>query len=595
MRRKRLLWQLFPSYLFIILLSLTAITWYFAQALHDFHHTQSARDLEARARLIQDSIQKPLQKGNYVEVDSICKRLGKETATRITVIDPNGNVLGESNENPEQMENHANRPEIRMALKGDVGISTRYSTTIHQEMKYVAIPMRQNHQITGVIRTSYPLAKIEQTIGNFFFQIGLAGLIIALISAAVSLINSRRITRPLENMKAGAELYAHGNLDHRLELSNTREISALAEAMNQMAIQLDERIRFIQQQRNEHEAILSSMVEGVVAVDQRENIISINQAAAQMFEFLPFNVHGQNIQEVVKNDELYQIVSDSLKSDKPIEGEIVLRDHTERYIQTNGSALLDAEGKSVGAVIVFNDTTHLRRLEKLRSDFVANVSHELKTPVTSIKGFVETLLDGAMNNPDDSVRFLNIVAKQTDRLQSIIEDLLSLSHIEQESGNAKVALKEEPIQNVLQMAIDDCRENSATKQIQIHLSCPDIIIAEINAPLLEQAIVNLIDNAIKYSEPGKNIHVQACKTDSEIRIEVQDEGCGIAEEHLDRIFERFYRVDKARSREMGGTGLGLSIVKHIAKTHHGIVSVESTPQIGSTFTIHLPNTINTQR
>ena len=286
--------------------------------------------------------------------------------------------------------------------------------------------------------------------------------------------------------------------------------------------------------------------------------------------------------------DLHQIVLDALSSDKPVEGEIILRNHSDRYIQTHGSALRDSEGKNVGVVVVLNDTTHLRRLEKLRSDFVANVSHELKTPITSIKGFVETLQEGAINDPEDAVRFLGIVAKQTDRLNAIIEDLLSLSRIEQDSGNAKIPLNMTAIENVLQLAVEVCGDKAKSKQIRLELNCPKELIAKINAPLLEQAIVNLVDNAIKYSDPGREIHIEAAKNHSEVFIRVRDEGCGIAEDHLDRIFERFYRVDKARSRDMGGTGLGLSIVKHIAKTHQGNVTVESTPQVGSTFTLHLP-------
>jgi len=232
--------------------------------------------------------------------------------------------------------------------------------------------------------------------------------------------------------------------------------------------------------------------------------------------------------------------------------------------------------------------TRLKKLEKVRRDFVANVSHELRTPVTSIKGFVETLLDGAMNNPQELQRFLQIVAAQTDRLNAIIEDLLTLSRIEQEAEKAEIALSFGSIKAVLQTAIEVCRPKAANKEIELDLTCDDALQAPINPPLLEQAIINLIDNAIKYSPPGQSVHIEADCDGGEVRVQVRDHGCGIGREHLPRIFERFYRVDKARSRTLGGTGLGLAIVKHIAQAHHGRASVESVLGQGSVFYIHLP-------
>ncbi|RJP22619.1 MAG: HAMP domain-containing histidine kinase [Candidatus Omnitrophota bacterium] len=591
MPRKRLLWQLYPSYVLITLLSLISISWYFAQALHDYHYRQSVSNLEARARLLKAYLINLIDQEDNHALNSICQTLGRETATRITIVALSGLVIGESDNEPDHMENHANRPEIQSAMNGQTGISTRYSVTLGLDMIYVAIPIMKEGKNIGVIRTSFPLATIEQTLRRFIVGIAMAGFVIALFSAIVSLIISHRISHPLEQLKRGVECYASGHLEHRLFVSGTAEIAALAEAMNQMAAQLDERIRVIQQQRSEHEAILSSMIEGVLAVDQNENIISINQAAATMFEVHPADAQGKKIREVVKNAELHEFALHALSGDQPLEGEIVLHNHVERFLQTHGAALRDAQGNSAGVVIVLNDTTHLRRLEKLRSDFVANVSHELKTPVTSIKGFVETLLDGALDNPHDAKRFLGIIAKQTDRLSAIIEDLLSLSRIEQDSGKIKIHLDEEHVIQVLQLAVENCVEKAKAKQIQIKLDCPDDLTAKINSPLLEQAIVNLIDNAIKYSDAGKSVHVSASVESEEIAIRVSDEGCGIEEEHLDRIFERFYRVDKARSREMGGTGLGLSIVKHIIRTHQGFVTVESAPKIGSVFTIHLPRAV----
>ena len=242
-------------------------------------------------------------------------------------------------------------------------------------------------------------------------------------------------------------------------------------------------------------------------------------------------------------------------------------------------------------MIVLDDVTEMQRLETIRRDFVANVSHELKTPVSSIKGFVETLLDGAVDDPDDARRFLGIIGRQSDRLAAIIEDLLALSRIEQSETSGTLPVEHLPLAGILDTAADDCRPRAAERGIDLRIDCPRDLLATVNGPLLEQAVINLVDNAIKYSEPGKIVQIVAAPspTAAGVLLRVRDEGCGIAAEHLPRLFERFYRVDKARSRNLGGTGLGLSIVKHIVQAHSGTIAVESAPGVGTTFTIHLPS------
>ncbi len=357
-----------------------------------------------------------------------------------------------------------------------------------------------------------------------------------------------------------------------------------------MAVELREHIDTVMRQRNEIEAVLSSMVEGVIAVDMEERVISMNHAAARMFRCDLAEVQGRSIQEVVRNTVLQQFVKNALSSQEAVEKEIVLSSDIDRFLNGHGTLLRDAEGKQIGALIVLNDVTRLLRLEKIRREFVANVSHEIKTPITAIKGFVETLRDGAVENHEDAERFLEIIGKHVDRLEVIIEDLLSLSRIEQEAEREKVVLDEGRLKDVLETAIQVCEAGAIAKKIGVELSCAEEIVAKLDPQLLEQAIVNLIDNAIKYSNDGGTVRVEALQRESETIISVRDQGCGIEKEHLPRLFERFYRVDKARSRQLGGTGLGLAIVKHIAQAHGGRVAVESIPGKGSTFSIHLPKT-----
>jgi len=317
----------------------------------------------------------------------------------------------------------------------------------------------------------------------------------------------------------------------------------------------------------------------------------MNQAAGQLLEIDPSSVHGRAIQEVVRNIDLLRFVARTLASMWPVEGDIILHNEGERFLQAHGTILRDTQGRGMGALIVLNDVTRLRRLENVRREFVANVVHEIRTPVTSIKGFSETLLDGALEDPKNAKQFLGVIARQTDRLNAIIEDILSLSRIEQEAENAEIVLREERLVDMLQVAIQLCETKAAAENVGINLVCEEDILARINPPLLEQAVVNLIDNAIKYSGQGSVIHIEAARKEAEIIISVRDEGCGIPEEHLPRLFERFYRVDKARSRKLGGTGLGLAIVKHIIQAHGGRVTVDSTLGKGSTFQLHLPKLV----
>ena len=488
------------------------------------------------------------------------------------------------------MENHFDRPEFQTALKDQVGMEIRPSDTLDQEMMYVAVPVKDaGGNIIAVVRTSLSTTDLQGTLRLISRDIVHYGLMIAVVLAVMSFLFSWKLSRPLNLLRQGAERFAAGDLSHRLEVPESREIGTLADAMNKMARRLDERIKTIIAQKNEQQAVLSSMIEGVIAVSVDGNVLSLNNAAAKMLNESTEKAVGRSMEAVVRNTELQRFVRQALKSDKAIESHILLHEtgQPEQNIQVHGTALQDDSGK-VGVLVVMNDVTHIRRLEQVRRDFVANVSHELKTPVTSIKGFIETLLDGAMNKPEDSQRFLEIIARQTDRLNSIIDDLLTLSRVEQQSEQTELSMEPVKLKSVLAAAVSLCEIKATEKQIQISVDCEESIQHNANALLLEQAIVNLVDNAIKYSGPESRVRLAVESDEREVKIHVHDEGCGIAKEHLPRLFERFYRVDKARSRNLGGTGLGLAIVKHITQSHRGWISVESHLGEGSTFTLHLP-------
>ena len=587
-KKKRLLWQLYPSYLLITVISVMGVTWYASSSLRQFFLGQTASDLEARARLVEKQIEECLDPPDEKCVDLLCKRIGRRASTRITIILPSGKVIGDSREDPAKMDNHVDRPEFMQALTGPSGNSMRYSRTLEKNMMYVGIPVRANEQTLAVVRTSIPVTAIDVALKEIQIRIAGAGLVIALFAAALSLIVSRRITRPIEELRKGAESFARGDFQCTLPVSESEEIGGLAEAMNEMARQLHERINTIIGQRNEIEGVLCSMIEGVIAVDMDERVLSMNNAAVRMFGCNASEAQGRSIQEIVRNTVLREFVTDTLSSEKPVERDVVLSSNGDLFLSGHGTLLQDAQGKQIGALIVLNDVTRLRRLEEIRRDFVANVSHEIKTPITAIKGFVETLREGAVKNPDDAERFLGIIEKHVERLEAIIEDLLSLSRIERGTEREENELVENRVKDVLDTAIQVCEVGAVARKIDIELSCPENLSAKMEPRLLEQAVVNLLDNAVKYSNEESSIRVEASQGEGEIILSVRDEGCGIEKKHLSRLFERFYRVDKARSRQLGGTGLGLAIVKHIAQAHGGHVNVESTPGKGSTFSIYLP-------
>jgi two-component system phosphate regulon sensor histidine kinase PhoR len=588
--KKRLLWQIFPSYLVITLLALIAFSINVSFLIDRFFINQTRQTLEVRAQLAREVMETSIDAMNLEQIDAACKKLGQETKTRITVIDFSGKVLGETDRAPQTMESHLMRPEVQQALKEQVGFNIRPSATLEQRMMYVAVPVLRNNQVIAVVRTSIPLIEIQHTLNALTRSVVRYGVIIAMILAAISLWYSWRLSRPLVLLQKGAEEFTQGRLTHKLDVSGKGEIAELAKTMNTMAEELDRRIQSATRQQNEQQAVFTAMLEGVIAFDTSGKCLTLNTAAARMLGLDVYKGIGKTVGELIRNSDLQKFVQNALQSVEPSERFILIPepDTQESYIQVRTSALLDSSNKHIGALIVLNDMTRIYRLEQVRRDFVANVSHELKTPVTSIQGFIETLQDGAVNNIEDTKRFLGIIARQTDRLNSIIEDLLLLCELEQQGETIHVSTETSTIRRILDEVVELCRHKAQQRNIHIDIECPADLTAKVNASLLEQAVLNLTDNAIKYSPDGSRIIIRAEAKDRQWYIHVQDFGSGIAPEHQERIFERFYRVDKARSRQLGGTGLGLAIVKHIAQYHKGTVGVQSTLGKGSLFTITLP-------
>ncbi len=587
MRPHKLVWRIYFAFFAATLLALAASAWVAARAFRDFHHNQTAAVLLARARLIAQRADQLLA-NDPERADAFCKEAGRLSATRITIILPDGRVIGDTEESPGKMDNHRRRPEVAEALKGRNGRAVRYSDTLHRDLMYVAVPAVHAGQVAAVARAALPLADVQWALAAGYRHIAAGAGAAALLFAAIALILSHRITRPLSEMRAAAERISRGELDARVPEAGADEIGALARALNTMADALRQRMGTIERQRAEQAAVLASMAEGVLALDGAGRIIQINRAAARLLECEPEPARGRTLQEIARNRQLQEFAAAALESRTPDETEIVLHGAQELYLQLHGATLNDQAGRKIGAVIVLNDISRLKRLENMRRDFVANVSHELKTPITAIKGCVETLADTAAGGGAETERFLAMLDRHTRRLQAIVEDLLSLARIEFDAERQNIPLESTSIAGVLRRAAEAVSASAAAKRIVIALVCPDGLAAPINAPLLETAVVNLLSNAVKFSNPDTRVELRAEAGDGRVVICVADQGPGIEARHHPRIFERFYRVDQARSRALGGTGLGLAIVKHIVLAHHGTVAVASAPGAGSVFTITIP-------
>jgi two-component system, OmpR family, phosphate regulon sensor histidine kinase PhoR len=589
MKRRALFTQLAIPLVLVTVVVFGGFSWYAARHVHDLTLSRTRDDLASRAALVEDAMRPLVRSMLVTDVQILARTLGTAAQMRVTIILPDGRVIGDSMEDPARMDNHATRPEIAAALRTGRGEVVRYSHTIDKISLAVARRMGPPEAPMAVVRVSVPTTWVDQAETSIRTQLFTGAAIAVVLVVLVLLIVIRSFVRSVDTVRAGASRFAHGDFDQRIAAPSTRELAEVASDLNTMAAELDARMRTILKQHREQEAMLASMVEGVLAVNGEQRIITVNKALATMLGIDAAQVQGRALEEVIRNSDLQRFAAEALAASVPVESEIVIAGRIEdRHLQAHGTRLPRINGGGEGAVIVLNDITRLRKLENIRREFVSNVSHELKTPVTSIKGFVETLLDGAVDNADDARRFLGIIARQSERLHAIIDDLLSLSRIERDAERHDISREEVHICDVVRAAVQTCELQATERGLHVEIDCDDTVRVRVDPHLVEQALVNLISNAITYSEPGGRIIVSLRSTETDHQISVRDFGTGIAREHLPRLFERFYRVDKARSRTHGGTGLGLAIVKHIAQAHGGTALVDSTPGQGSTFTLVLP-------
>ena len=507
---------------------------------------------------------------------------------RVTLVAADGTVVADSDvplERLASVENHRDRPEIQAALQGRVGCSTRQSATVRRGLFYVAVPVQKEGSVTGVVRVALPVTQVHELVMSVAGTLSAGlGLTVALI-IGVSGWLARRMTRPLRAIADSAYRISRGELTARASVASQDEVGQLARAFNSMAQELQGKIREMETNRSQIEGILQGMIEGVLAVGPNGEILLINTAARNILGIRPDVPTGIRAKDLIRQPELQELIRPAGAMGQPRVHDLTLYAPSERALRVHATSCQAPTGR--GSLLVFHDITDLKRLETLRRDFVANVSHELKTPLTAIQGAVETLLGGALKDADRGKPFVESIAEEAGRLRRLVDDLLALAQVESKQEE----LRPETLSLQAFLEKEAARHQPAARSRAVSLNLEPVspgLALPADREHLAQAVGNLLDNAIQYNRPGGRVTLRASSDSGTCRIEVEDTGIGIPPEDLPRIFERFYRVDKGRSRETGGTGLGLSIVKHVAEAHNGSVEVESRSGSGSRFTLIFP-------
>jgi two-component system phosphate regulon sensor histidine kinase PhoR len=512
--------------------------------------------------------------------------LGRRSGSRVTVIRRDGWVLGDSELDRaelEQVENHANRPEVIEALSRGGGTSTRWSDTLKRRMLYAAIPFAHGGEVAGTVRAARPLTEVDQAVAHLRRLVLVASGIALSLALLLTTLASHWMSKTVRALTATARRMADGDLSARAGSTGEDEIAQLGRALDQMAGGLQAALGSLRMERDLMGRVLQGMREGVLLVDGNGRVALTNAALREML-LLGADAVGKTPLEIIRNAALKQILEDAASSTQPITSELEIGDFKPRRLLVHAAALA---GDAGSILVVFVDVTDLRRLETLRRDFVANASHELRTPVASLRSAAETLRRAIEAQPEAAGEFVAMIERNTERLHRLIEDLLDLSRIE----SREFKLRPEPVEvaQVVRPMLALFQERADAKQMRLAAVLPkEPLVVQMDRRALEQVLTNLVDNAVKYASAGASVVVRATAEDAGLRLSVEDSGPGIEAKHLPRLFERFYRVDAGRSRDLGGTGLGLSIVKHLVEAMGGSVGVQSAVGKGTTFAVLLP-------
>ena len=575
---KRVLFRrILLSYIIIAPLLFIPLEIYLSQVIKDNHISQLKESLGIQAGLIADEI----PQHSKDSLDDFCRRYKEKTGARITVIASNGKVIGDSDELSVKMENHLDRPEIIEASVSNTGSSIRFSKTVQKDFFYFAVLLNEKNN-KGFLRLAVPLHDMEKAIASLRMRIAIASVITLFAVILTGLLQARNITKSIEEIAAFSREVTAGDFKTRLFLKEKGEIGELAKNINAMAHELKKRLERSNEDRHRMEELLKNMHDGFMLLDAKGNVLICNPAAKKVFG-VERDIEGRPLLEIIRNVGLTDIMRKVTDKEESVIQEIEIAYPKELYLMATAVPFYyppQSENLS-GVMLSFHDITRLRQLEDIRKDFVANVSHEIKTPITAIKGFAETLMAGAIDDRENALRFLQTIKNHSERLNSLVEDLLTLSRIE--LGDIKIEKTAVSLGDIVDTVFTVLQNKAEVNGIYLRKEIPENL-GEIKADRnrLTQILLNLVDNGIKFTETGGvTVRVKSEEKENFVEISVEDTGIGIPQKHLSRLGERFYRVDSSRSRELGGTGLGLAIVKHLVKAHGWGMKIESTQGKGT--------------
>lgn len=582
--------QIISTYVYVVLIAMAILGLFLIWFLHDQYLAEMHLKMVNEARLISGFISEEMVAEQYVKADQQAKLFGRELGSRITVVLTDGRVVADTDFNPAELDNHKTRPEIKTALRGDVGEGVRYSTSSIIENLYVAVPIKSADQIIGAVRIAMPLSNIKQTLFQLLGLLLVGMLLAILVGMAFFLKMAKGLTGPLENISAGAKKVAAGDWTTKVYSVPGNELGELGQSLNTMTQKLKEQIDEVSQGKSRLENIVNTMGSGVIVLDKAGKVQKVNRAAEKMFGISFVTAEGKHNLEVIRHFGLNDQIEKCLHQAQVIEYEFIIFHPAETDIQCYIAPVF-RDKDLAGVTVVFHDITELRKVEKMRSDFVANASHELRTPLTVIKGYAETLLGGALSDPEAREKFVAVIDQEADRMRRLVDELLILSRLEsqdaqRENGHRDAAVD---VSTIIRAVTDEMMPRFMARKIALQIELPgELPAVSADGDQLKQVMSNLLDNALKYTAEGGQIWVDGEDQGGMVAITVRDNGIGIPAADLPRIFERFYRVDKARQRQLGGFGLGLAIVKHIVENFGGRISVESKPYEGSTFRFTVP-------
>lgn len=593
--------KIFSYYIILVIIGISISSFFISELTQRYYLREAEEKLKSIAYLIKYNLDRKLLEGSTINFNNEAKNYSNLLSKiplnntsnshgnhnlRITFIAFNGKILGESNTDYHYMENHLDRKEIQEAIKGRIGTDIRHSKTLNIDFMYVAVALNQSRV---VVRVSVPLVQLNQ-INKTISLYALFGIVAALpLTALLAFMFTSSLVRPVKQLIKVSKEISTGNYSKRVQISSKDELGELADTFNNMALQLEKTVADLKEKNARFDSIINSMASGLIAVDTKYRVILLNDIACGLFNLdKNLDFMGKNILEVLRNQQLISSLKETIEKNKPLVTEITISVPQEKYLRINTAPIKSADPNIInaGGIATIQDITNIKKLEQIKTEFVSNVTHELKTPLTSIRGFIETLRNGALEDKNVAEKFLDIIDIEAERLSILINDILQLSEIETTKKDTNIA--EHNLKSIVDEVISILKEQAEKKGVTITEQIDPRLTINVNKDRFKQMFINLIDNAIKYNVQNGKVKVEAFRNGGKVVIKIRDTGIGIPKQHHTRIFERFYRVDKGRSRNMGGTGLGLSIVKHIVNLYNGDISVNSSQGSGTEFIIQFP-------